>query len=183
MQVTIEANGKPLVQYRFSEIDTAPSKAFIIMEGSTKPYIANLTGFDLPLFTLFSTSEGMWRDRKIFVTPQENMMMVGLAYPQDPDQSFAISRINDSLQLKQGDRLYKNLSKESVENYFMGVAGLTADRIGMERNEYTYEEIKNNIPFAELIIKNNNIALKHLKFIRYPIKPSQKHSILISLSV
>ncbi|NJK95227.1 MAG: hypothetical protein HC905_10205 [Bacteroidales bacterium] len=144
------------------------------MEGSTKPYIANLTGFDLPLFTLFSTSEGMWRDRKIFVTPQENMMMVGLAYPQDPDQSFAISRINDSLQLKQGDRLYKNLSKESVENYFMGVAGLTADRIGMERNEYTYEEIKNNIPFAELIIKNNNNRIETLKIYQIPDKTKPK---------
>jgi hypothetical protein len=172
MQVTIEALNKPLMQYRFSEIDTAPSKAYIIMEGSAKPFIANITGFDLPLFTLFSTSESMWRDRKVFVTPVSDMIMVGLAYPQTPDKSFAIYRINDSLQLKQGDETLKNISREAVQNYFLSVTRLNADKIGLETNEFNYATFKNNIPFAELIVKNTNNRMETLKI--YQISDKKK---------
>lgn len=172
MQVTIEASGKPLVQYRFSEIDTAPSKAYIIMEGSTRPYIMNINGFDLPLFTLFSTSESMWRDRKVFVTPASDMMMVGLAYPQTPDKSFAIYKIKDSLQLKQGDQILKNVSREAVQNYFFSVTKLNADRIGLERNEFNFSAFKNNIPYAELVVKNTSNRLETLKI--YQITDKKK---------
>ena len=172
LQVTIEDTGEPIVQYRFCEIDTAPSKAYIIMEGSSKPYIANITGFDLPLFTLFSTSERMWRDRKIFTTEIEDMMMVGLAYPRNPDNSFAISRINDSLQVKQGDEIYRNVSKEAVENYFIGVAKLNADHVGIERLNIQYNDIKNVLPYAELVIKNTDNNLETLKIYQIPVKNS-----------
>lgn len=172
MQVTVEASDKLLVQYRFSEIDTAPSKAYIIMEGNTKPYIANITGFDLPLFTLFSTSESMWRDRKVFVTPATDMIMVGLAYPQSPEKSFAIYKINDSLQLKHGDEILKNVSREAVQDYFFNVTRLNADKIGMDPNEFNYATYKNNIPFAELIVKNTGNHMETLKI--YQISDKKK---------
>jgi hypothetical protein len=170
LQVTIESDKKTLTQYRFCEIDTAPSKAYIIMEGSSKPYIANITGFEIPLFTLFSTSEKMWRDRKVFATAVEDMMMVGLAYPQEPDKSFAISRINDSLQIKQGDEISKNVSKEASQHFFTNVYNLNADNIGVERLNVKYNDIKNKIPFAELVVKNTENRLETLKVYQIPDK-------------
>lgn len=172
LQVTIEHSEEPTVQYRFCEIDTAPSKAYIIMEGSAKPYIANITGFDLPLYTLFSTSESMWRDRKIFTTGLNEMMMVGLAYPQDPDKSFSISRTDGKFQVKQGDKVNSRVSKGAAENYFMEVVRLSADHIGTQRLNIHYNGIKNTIPFAELIIKNKENKLETLKIYQIPDKSS-----------
>lgn len=169
VQVTIEDSGKPLVQYRFCEIDTAPSKAYIIMEGSSKPYIANITGFDLPLLTIFNVNERMWRDRRIFTTPVEDMMMVGTAYPKNPDNSFAISFINDSIQLKQGDKITRNnISKEAVDHYMMGLAGLNADGFGVDRLNIKYSDIKSSIPHAEIVIKNKSNKLETLKLFQIP---------------
>jgi hypothetical protein len=168
LQVTVEDSGKPMVQYRFCEIDTAPSKAYIIMEGSSRPYIANITGFDLPLLTLFSTSERMWRDRKIFITPVSEMMMVGLAYPKQPDNSFAILRMNDSLQIKSGEEIIKNVSSEAAQNLFTGVSDLKADHIGTERLSVVYNKVRNELPFVELIIKNRDNRLETLKIYQIP---------------
>lgn len=168
LQVTIEGSGKPMVQYRFCEIDTAPSKAFFIMEGSSKPFIANITGFDLPLFTLFSTSERMWRDRKIFTTAREDMMMVGLAYPKNPDNSFAISEVENNFQLKQGEEVLSKLKKDAVENFFMGVSRLAADHIGVERMNVKYADIKDDLPYAELVVKGKDNRLETLKIYQIP---------------
>ncbi len=170
LQVTIEESGEIVVQYRFCEIDTAPAKAYIIMEGSSKPYIAKLTGFDLPILTLFSTNERMWRDRKIFTTPIEDMIMVGLAYPKQPGNSFAISKVNDSFQIKQGDEVFKNNSKEIVENYLKGVSALNADRIGTERENIQYNDVKDVLPYAHLIIKNKDNRQETLKVYQVPDK-------------
>lgn len=163
LQVTVEDSGKPVVQYRFCEVDTAPAKAYIIMEGSSRPYIANITGFDLPLLTLFSTSERMWRDRKIFITPVSEMMMVGIAYPKQPDNSFAFLKMNDSLQIKSGDKIIKRVSQEAAHNFFMGIADLKADHMGTERLSVEYNKVRNELPFAELIIKNRENRLETLK--------------------
>jgi hypothetical protein len=171
LQVTIENSGEPVVQYRFCEIDTAPSKAYIIMEGSSKPYIANITGFDLPLYTLFSTSESMWRDRKIFTTGVGQMTMVGLAYPQNPDNSFSISRSNDAFRIKQGDKV-SDVPKGTAENYFMEVAGLTADHIGSQRLNISYNDLKSAVPYAEIVVKDTENNLETLKIYRIPEKTS-----------
>lgn len=168
LQVTLEESGKPLVQYRLCEVDTAPAKAFIIMEGSSRPYIANITGFDLPVLTLFSTSERMWRDRRIFATQPDEFMMVGLAYPQDLDKSFAISKIDDVLQIKQGEEIYKNLSKEAVENFFMNIVSLKADHFGAERLNAQYNKVKDQLPYAELIVKSMDNKTETLKIYRIP---------------
>lgn len=168
LQVTIEASGKLVTQYRFCEIDTAPSKAWIIMEGSSKPYIVNLTGYEIPIFTLFPTNEMMWRDRKIFTTSVDEMMMVGLAYPQQPENSFAISNLNDTLQIKQGDITSRNIKKEAVENYFLGVDRLTADRFANDKSDVKYSEIKSSIPFAELVVKSKDNKLETLKIYQVP---------------
>ncbi len=172
LQVTIEDSGKPVVQYRLCEIDTAPAKVFIIMEGSSRPYIANITGFDLPVLTLFSTSERMWRDRKLFVTHMDDFMMVGLAYPQNADNSFAISKINDSLQIKQGDLISKKVSRQAVQNYFLNVSNLKADHMGAERLSLEYSKVKDNLPFAELIIKSTGNRTETLKVYQIPDEKS-----------
>jgi hypothetical protein len=164
LQVTIEGDGEPMVQYSFCEIDSAPSKAYIMMQGSTKPYIANITGFDLPLFTIFSLSERMWRDSKIFTTPVDNIMMVGLAYPQKRENTFSISVINDTVQLNQGeDATRKNISKEAVDNYFTNVTSLKYDALGADRLGVFYKDIKNNIPYVELVVKSKSNKLETLK--------------------
>lgn len=176
LQVTIEDAKEPIVQYRFCEIDTAPSKAFIIMEGSSKPYIANITGFDLPLMTLFSTSERMWRDRKIFTTSIDEMMMVGLAYPQNPDNSFAIIKNNDSFEIKQGDELFKKVSKEAIGIYLMGVSKLSADQLGVDKLNIRFSDLSKILPLAELVIKNKNNKLETLKFYKIPDKNSPSNT-------
>lgn len=173
LQVTIEGEGEPMVQYSFCEIDSAPSKAFIMMQGSTKPYIANITGFDLPLLTIFSVDERMWRDRKIFTTGVEEMMMVGMAYPKNPENTFSIAIVNDTVQLKQGETVTrKNILKEAVDNYFMNITNLKFDAIGADRLGMSYQNIKNEIPYAELVVKNKNNKLETLKLYQIADKNS-----------
>lgn len=163
LQVTVEAENKILVQYRFCEIDTAPTKAWIIMEGSSKPYIANLIGYEIPLFTIFPTSEMMWRDTKVFRTPVSDMLMAGLAYPKHPEKNFSISKKDSSFQLKQGDSIEKSIDKESISQFLMSINNLKIDRFATYSDDIKYSSIKNEIPYAEIIVKNIDNSLETIK--------------------
>lgn len=170
LQVTVEGkNGVILTQYRFCPTDTALNKAWIIMEGGSKPFIASIAGYEsIPIMSLFSLDEGMWRDRRIFRTNLADLTMVGLAYPQEPDKSFSLNKVEDAFQLKANDQVVKEASKEAIRNFLLSATGLTFEAYAPDSAQFSYTALKSELPYAELVVKHPDNSTETLKVYQIP---------------
>jgi hypothetical protein len=81
----------------------------MLMEGSERPYVVQIPGFEGYLTTRYSTDLNAWRDRAVFNIPAEDIEQISVRYVQEPLNSFTITQkdgkvsvaLDPSLQLGQ----------------------------------------------------------------------------------
>ena len=64
----------------------------MLMDGSERPYVVQIPGFDGYLTTRYSTDLGMWRDRLVFDLQPQDIEQVSVRYAQEPLNSFTITQ-------------------------------------------------------------------------------------------
>lgn len=68
---------------------------YMLMEGSSAPFIGHIEGFSGYLSSRFFIDEELWRDPGIYRYRSDDIKSVTLLYYQKPEQSFKINRISD----------------------------------------------------------------------------------------
>jgi len=109
---------------------------FMLLEGSTSPFVAHIPGFSGYLTSRFFIDQELWRDPGIFRYFQDEIASITVKNGTIPDQSFKLSRNNngsltveplsgnwtnveiDTLTAKFYTTLYKNISWEFLANKF-----------------------------------------------------------------
>jgi hypothetical protein len=66
----------------------------MLMDGSERPYVVQMPGFDGYLTTRYSIELGMWRDRLVFGIPADQIEKLQIKYAQEPLNSFTIVQKN-----------------------------------------------------------------------------------------
>lgn len=69
---------------------------YMLIEGSTKPYLIHIEGFNGFLNPRFSVHENDWRDRTIFSYDPKDIAQIKLTFPGEPDKGFVITQSIDS---------------------------------------------------------------------------------------
>jgi hypothetical protein len=80
----------------------------MLMEGSERPYIVQIPGFEGYLTTRYTTSLGFWRDRIVFDLQPEQITQVSVQYAQEPLNSFVLTQQNGKLAVKLDPSLNMN---------------------------------------------------------------------------
>jgi hypothetical protein len=69
----------------------------MLMEGSSRPFVVQVQGFNGYLTPRYSTKLKDWRDRTIFNVPASDIKSVSVQYVDKPINSFVISKDKDSV--------------------------------------------------------------------------------------
>ncbi|MFC2097601.1 DUF4340 domain-containing protein [Bacteroidota bacterium] len=68
---------------------------FLMIEGSTTPFVAHIPGFSGYLSSRFFIDEELWRDPGIFRYNSDDIKTVNIVNTYNPEQSFKLSRLDD----------------------------------------------------------------------------------------
>ncbi len=63
---------------------------FMMLENAEDPFTVHIPGFDGYLSIRFNTDEKVWRDRELFRYSPENIDVIKIGYPQNPEASFML---------------------------------------------------------------------------------------------
>lgn len=91
----------------------------MLMEGSERPYVVNIPGFEGYLTTRFTPEIRYWRDRVIFDIAPEQITRLSVRYAQEPLNSFTLTQQNGKLSvaLDSGLSLGKPLNETRTRSY------------------------------------------------------------------
>jgi hypothetical protein len=86
----------------------------MLMEGSERPYVVNIPGFEGYLTTRYTTSLGFWRDRIVLDLQPEQITQISVQYAREPLNSFTLIQQNGRLSVKLDPSL--NMTQPVNEN-------------------------------------------------------------------
>lgn len=86
---------------------------YMLMEGAKEPYVVEITGFNGYLTPRYPVQLRDWRDRTVFNIPAEQIKKVSVQYPENPLNSFVITRVSGDSLTVDGD---SNIVKHSPLN-------------------------------------------------------------------
>ena len=91
----------------------------MLMEGSERPYVVQIPGFDGYLTTRYSTEMGMWRDRIVFAVEPQDIEQISVRYAQEPLNSFTITQQNGKVSVALDTALHNTqpLNEGRVRSY------------------------------------------------------------------
>lgn len=93
----------------------------MLMDGSERPYVVQIPGFDGYLTTRYSVDPGMWRDRMVFDIPAEQIEKVQIRYPHEPLNSFTVIQKGGKLSVELDSSLkFQSAMNERRVRSFLG---------------------------------------------------------------
>ncbi len=95
---------------------------FMMIEGSSTPFVTHIAGFVGYLTPRFSTDYIRWKSKEIFVLPADEIAEIKVDYPQQLNESFVIDNTSQ-------EPVLKNTKNETVKTeipflkYYLGMFG------------------------------------------------------------
>jgi hypothetical protein len=96
IKVEIYQQGKLSKTYYVGGVDQGNTGTYMLLEGSSQPFVTHIPGFAGFLTTRYNTSLYEWRDRVIFRYKVSDIAAVSLEYPDNKFQSFRCERIDNN---------------------------------------------------------------------------------------
>lgn len=91
----------------------------MLMDGSERPYVVQMPGFEGYLTTRYTVDLGMWRDRLVFGIPADQIEKLSVRYPLEPLNSYTIVQKNGkaSVILDSSLRFQSAVNERRVTSY------------------------------------------------------------------
>jgi len=96
VKVEIYQNGKLAKTYYVGGVDQGNTGTYMLLEGSSQPFVTHIPGFSGFLTTRYNTSIYEWRDRVVFRYNYSDIAAVSLEYPSQNFQSFRCEKHGDN---------------------------------------------------------------------------------------
>jgi hypothetical protein len=84
--------GELIKTYFVGGPDREHTGTFMMMKGSSRPYLMHIEGFHGFLTPRFFTNENEWRERVVFEHAKEDIQRLEVQYMENPEQNFLIER-------------------------------------------------------------------------------------------
>ncbi|MSQ78387.1 MAG: hypothetical protein EXR21_01755 [Flavobacteriaceae bacterium] len=130
---------------------------YMLMDGSSSPFICELTGFEGFLTPRYITNELTWRNKCIFNVPLEKVNSVSLNYTDSPSLGFTLTWSGNTFQLNDGfGKANSWIVDTGMVHYYRGLfAGVYAEAFGTVESSENVDSIRKSKPWCLLTIKSN----------------------------
>jgi len=160
-----DASGDPIKSFSLGGMTNDERGTYAILEGSTKPYVIHVPGFDGSLANRFNMSDNEWRDRMIFNEKKEELKKVKVSYPADPDLGFELDN-QDGHWVLFNHSLQKVKTTEAViKTYLDAYTGVGAE--GIENDYRHIPRVLESNPHAIIELYLLDDSVRTIKF--YPV--------------
>lgn len=94
--------------------------SYMMMEGSEKPFIMSLPGYEGDIAELFRFDPEYWRDKTLFNYSGIDIKRIQVMYPSAPEQSFVLTYQHEAFRLWSpgNDQSYEQFSSSRSARYF-----------------------------------------------------------------
>ncbi len=139
---------------------------FMILEGSSVPFIVGIYGFRGYVAAKYFTNPYEWRSPHVFNETLRNISEVKVEYPQKPDKSFCI--VNDNhwnikvIDLNNNSPL-KLIDTLSVKTYLSGFRKINFNRFVNNTDTLLRDSLLMRSPLAIITLKNAKAQEKQIK--------------------
>lgn len=141
-----------------------------------KPYVMSIPGFQGVLDARYFTAEADWRDTGIFDYDMDEIAQITLQYPAHPEFSFHLKTLaKDSFSITPVGNAPKpsaKIYKEGVVKYLSSFTFLNAE--AFDNNNPKKDSIINTIPFASVMITDQNANSKQMVVYYMPLNKRSK---------
>ena len=148
---------KPIQTYYIGGADQKTTGTYMMIEGSSEPFVTHIRGWNGYLSTRFFTKESEWRDRAIVSVSRENLKSIIMDYRHTPENSIKIEAQGGELTLTcfyKPERA-KGVNKDKVLEYVNHFKRVIAE--GFETGADYQDSILNQVtPFANLTVTTKN---------------------------
>ena len=157
--------GQKLKSYRVGGVTPDERGTYVVMDGSSQPFVVHIPAWDGALRTRFALSLEDWRDRKFMTIDPAAISAVAVEYPRQKSQSFRLKRAGSAYQLSP---LYPDLRKYPT-TYRNGTAEVFLKALseaaceGFENHYALKDSIRSLTPFCQMEISledNSTVELK-----------------------
>lgn len=153
--------------YMLMEIDGKPA---------ARPHISYIPGYQGYITPRFTTSEEVWRSRKVFEESAANISDLKVEYSTNPEKSFHISRISkDSLSVTPIDEKYR-ISEPYLSKYVNQYLDFYSS-ISIEAFDNSYsrkDSVMSSIPYCKFTLTTNDKKTKQVFLYRMPVGKRSK---------
>ncbi len=152
------------------------SGTVMLMDGSERPYVVQIPGFEGYLTTRYATDLGLWRDRLVFNIPAEEIEQVSVQYAQEPLNSFTITQKDGkvSVALDPSLQLNQPLNERRVKGYLGFFTKIYSE--GYATGMLDLDTIVKQMPEKALIsIRGRNGSRQEARIIYFPIDKRSKN--------
>lgn len=163
-------NDKKLKTYYVGGTTANSLGTYMIMEGSSEPYVTHIPTFQGMLRGKFMKQPDDWKDLMLFGESVEEIEFVSVEYPKQRNKSFKLEKsesgsfsVNPFYEAS--PKIDKPILQGAVEKYLSGFKGLQAESFsnGDERRD----SMSQTLPFVTISVKNNKGEMNVANF--YPI--------------
>lgn len=147
---------------------------FMLIEGSTVPYITHIKGFVGYLTPRFYPFAIKWRSKEVFTIPEEKLNSVKVVYPQQPELSFEILN-GPAIQVKDNNgKLMDGINVSFAKYYLACFSNLFIEGFDDEMPSAANDSIRNTQPFCIITAKHHGQEETKLTLLYKPVDKRTK---------
>lgn len=149
---------------------------FMYMEGSSKPFITFIPGFNGYLTSRYFTSETEWRDRSLLKLDPRKIQQVRVEDYARPQRSMEVVRTADStyrvVLLKSNKQLVVEPGR--LRDYLMAFKAMNYFRLDNALTAKQRDSIEQSGPFASISVKEERSSGFSIRLFRMPVNESTR---------
>ena len=169
-KVVIYQKGKKVKTYYVGGATSDQYGTFVLLEGSSVPFVVEVPGFLGFLTPRFFATEDLWRENYIFKSSPKNINFVQVLNSEDKTQSFTITKDdNDKFHLLNSENQeMDNIDTLQIQRYLSFFTKISYEAMVVNMDESKRDSLKHSQPFHTITLKagkNNQQVIKtyHVK--------------------
>lgn len=172
-KVEIYQGDEKVKTYYVSDATKDNMGTYMLIEGSSTPFICHIPGFTGYLSGRYMTRDWEWRDTEIFAHRLSQIAEVKLDFHQEPERSFKIMQTPDrvvSLSTLYPEKEVENMDTTAVKRYLLAYKNIRFEGI-QKYDEERVDSIVNSPPYYTITL-TDNLGEKHsVTSYRLPANP------------
>ncbi len=165
-KVEVYKNNQIFKTYYISHSNAQHNGSYMLLDGSSEPFICEVPGFDGMPNMHFPTDLNKWRSKVIFKIKSENIQSVKLEFPDNMSESYQVNYDNSSYILTPAATTKIDTGFiYYIKGFFNGKKGegVSAEAYGTETTKENEDSIYHSTPMVILTVKQKGNKIDVLK--------------------
>ncbi len=147
------------------------SGTYMLLEGSSDPFVMHLPGMYGYLGPRFFLNENDWRSHEVFALAPDEISAIQVEYPEEPQESFRIEMNDESIVMIDlfGGKVVENVDSVSLFRYLSLFGMVNFESFEETKSELYLDTIKGGVPLGIVTVVNNLGFQKEIRLFKKPI--------------